>query len=266
MTKKKIICAAAAMCMLQAMTLNAAAETAEPVNGYDINRNGIVELDDAVLVLEYYAQISAYGSNQETDNTVYDADSNGTVDLSDAVQVLTYYSEKAAGLIENTVESAPAVYDNYLFVGDSRTVGMSYAVEGLDTIAKVSMGYKWLTSQLDAIRSYENTNIVIWFGVNDLYNASKYVTLYNELYQEIGDSNNIYIMAVTPCSGNYSYLNSQIENFNATVSSGLDEGIGYIDAYSYLESTGFSSSDGLHYYYSTYRSIHTYACETIKED
>lgn len=51
MTMKKIICAAAAMCMLQAIPLNAAAETAEPVNGYDINRNGKATINPQLYLL-----------------------------------------------------------------------------------------------------------------------------------------------------------------------------------------------------------------------
>ena len=259
---------------------------------YDVNGDGMVDMADASEILTQYA-LAASGAEI---SSVYDVNEDGAVDMTDASLVLSVYASNAAGIPEDSVEieipvdteeAEPAeqpseivadsieseepaeeekvVYDNFLFVGDSRTVGMSWAT-GANAIAKVSMGYYWAKNQLSQVKTYDNTNIVFWFGVNDLYNVSNYITMYNDLYESMKDKNvNIYVMAVTPCCYSYSRLNPDIASFNAKMQAGLNENIEFIDTYSFLNQNGFGSSDGLHYSNTTYKAIYNYVVSEIKK-
>lgn len=68
----------------------------------DMDNNGTVSVEDAVLVLTYYAQQSA-GLNP-SENTQFanihlgDIDGDGTISVEDAVSILTYYAQQSAGL------------------------------------------------------------------------------------------------------------------------------------------------------------------------
>lgn len=69
----------------------------------DPNNNGVVEVEDAVLVLQTYAQQSA-GLSVEISDAVFaamDVDENGQIAVEDAVKILTYYARKSAGLEAN---------------------------------------------------------------------------------------------------------------------------------------------------------------------
>ena len=240
---------------------------------FDVNGDGTVDMADASCILQQYAISASVGET----SALYDINGDGAVDITDASLVLSAYAANAAGLPEGSVEIispedfesgkeivTKVVYDNFLFAGDSRTVGMSWAT-GADVIAKESIGYGWAKNQLPQIKNCDNTNIVFWFGVNDLYNISKYITMYNDLYESMKDKNvNIYVMAVTPCCYSYSRLNSNIENFNAKMQAGLNENIEFIDTYSFLSQNGFGSSDGLHYSNTTYKAIYDFVLSEIR--
>lgn len=68
----------------------------------DVDNNGTVSVEDAVLVLTYYAQQSA-GLNP-SENTQFvnihrgDIDGDSTISVEDAVSILTYYAQQSAGL------------------------------------------------------------------------------------------------------------------------------------------------------------------------
>lgn len=68
----------------------------------DVDNNGTVSVEDAVLVLTYYAQQSA-GLNP-SENTQFanihlgDIDGDDTISVEDAVSILTYYTQQSAGL------------------------------------------------------------------------------------------------------------------------------------------------------------------------
>ncbi len=159
----------------------------------------------------------------------------------------------------------------YLFVGDSRTVQMEMAVGTTDKayVAKVGEGYSYFKNvALSEIQKYagNGTKMIINFGVNDLRNASKYISLVNSCidgWESAGVT--VYYSAVTPVGGNASVTNSQIEAFNAKLQEGLDPRVHWIDSYSYLTQTGFSSSDGLHYNKSTYKNLYSYYMTVINQ-
>ena len=78
-----------------------------------------------------------------------------------------------------------------VFIGDSRTVGMSKSVDIEDNIffvAKVGQGYDWFCNtaidEVDDIISrndFDNWMIITNLGVNDLSNVEKYKAKYKEL-------------------------------------------------------------------------------------
>ena len=158
-----------------------------------------------------------------------------------------------------------------VFVGDSRTVQMQMAVGSSDKayIAKIGEGYSWFkNTALSEIPSYAGTGttMIINFGVNDLANAGKYINLVNsniDAWTEAGIT--VYYAAVTPVGNCSSVSNSQIENFNARLQSELDPRVQWIDGYSYLSQTGFSTADGLHYSYDTYRNLYSYYMSVINQ-
>lgn len=157
----------------------------------------------------------------------------------------------------------------YVFVGDSRTVQLQNAVGSNDKayIAKVGEGYSWFkNTALSEIHSYAGpgTSMIINFGVNDLANASKYISLINSQVDEwINAGITVYYAAVTPVGSCNNVNNAQIEAFNAKLQSELDSRIQWIDGYTYLSQTGFTTADGLHYNSATYKNLYSYYMSVI---
>lgn len=170
-------------------------------------------------------------------------------------------------LINETVSSKNNIInknDNFIFIGDSRTVGMSKVVdisnyEFVTFIAKSSEGFNWFsTAGLDKLEKRLTTtdlnyNIVFNLGVNELYNVNKYVELYNSLNAKY-PQHNFFVASVNPedeikmKSHGYKYVGNQyIEEFNNTLKESLNEDIIFIDSYTHLQENGFDTKDGLHY-------------------
>ena len=180
---------------------------------------------------------------------------------------IDYDDSSAYVSAEYVQESQPAT--PYIFVGDSRTVQMEAAVGTGNNvwISKVGQGYSWFKKQIDLISENggSGTKVIINMGVNDLANASKYAKLINS-YMDTWTQQGItvYYAAVTPVKDGINVTNAQIESFNATMQSSLDSRIIWIDGYSYLQSVGFSSSDGLHYNNATYKTLYNFYMSTIE--
>lgn len=169
-----------------------------------------------------------------------------------------------------TISSKPAGgmdYERYIFVGDSRYVGMSACAGAQDVfIAEVGEGYAFLLRQLDSIRSQcsEKTAVIIGLGVNDMSGdfSQKYIQTLNQLCAELpGD---VFFMSVNPVNegieqkNGYHITNMSIDTFNEKLRAGLDGRIGFIDTNSFLKGDGFVSTDGLHYNNETYSKIYDY--------
>ncbi len=160
----------------------------------------------------------------------------------------------------------------YIFLGDSRTVGMNDAVQIEDdnkfVVAKVGEGYKWMveTGLMDAADIIEeNPKINNWvlisnFGVNDLYNVDSYI----DAYEQISEIMPVYVVSVNPCKGSYDELNSEIDSFNEKMKN-LDC-VTYVDTCTALRNDGFSSSDGLHYGAETYNKIYDMVTTSVFSD
>jgi hypothetical protein len=165
-----------------------------------------------------------------------------------------------------TAEEEAASYDKIIFVGDSRTEGMRDALGTGDAyICKSGEGYSWLTSTAAselAGQVTENSAIVVSLGVNDLYNVGNYLNYFNSMKDMYGCA--LYINSVDPVDEvaegqqKYKVYNSEIENFNNIIRSGLREDINYLDSYSHMMDVGFSAPDGVHYSTSTYQEIYNY--------
>lgn len=157
-------------------------------------------------------------------------------------------------------------YTKYVFVGDSRYVGMSeFKQDGDVFLARNNMGYDYLVEQLPNIYSVcdENTALIVGLGVNDMnYGRDKYIAKLNELADQLDCQ--IYYMSVNPvdetkgAANGYTVWNSKIDEFNAKLKSSLSEKIIYIDTNSYLKQMTFTTTDGLHYNKGTYQLIYDY--------
>lgn len=173
----------------------------------------------------------------------------------------------ALGLSTGSAEAD--VNKGYIFLGDSRTVGMDSAVDIEDDsmfiVAEVGQGYSWMvdTGLPEAVDIIEdNTEYTDWvlitnLGVNDLGNTQKYV----DAYEQLSELMTVYVVSVNPCKGSYDNLNSKIDSFNETMQD--LECVTYIDTCSRLRDNGFDSKDGLHYSKSTYKQIYDWVCDVV---
>ncbi len=158
-----------------------------------------------------------------------------------------------------------------IIVGDSRCVGMKSVVGGSAAwYAQTSMGLTWLQDTVwkktwKKLKKLDVKGKVVIFnlGVNDLGNASSYVTTLNTYGEKIRENGGaVYFMTVNPvdetleAKHGYSVKNSSIVAFNQTLASGLS-GFGIISTYDYLVDNGFDTVDGVHYMSTTYSTIYS---------
>lgn len=150
----------------------------------------------------------------------------------------------------------------YIFLGDSRTVGMGAAAEISDmedifVVAECGMGYEWMMETalpkiediMEDHPEYDGWVLMTNLGINDVIGgAGKYL----ETYEGLSDDITVYTVSLNPCKGDYSYLNKYVEAFNEELAK---SGFSYIDTWSVLDEEGFDSRDGLHYDKETYELI-----------
>ncbi|MCM1214966.1 MAG: hypothetical protein NC548_10645 [Lachnospiraceae bacterium] len=160
------------------------------------------------------------------------------------------------------------VVTGMIFVGDSRLNAMQECCDFTSlgnawVIAKDKAGLSWLTNkgvQLISDIMSENPDIDEWtlvmlLGVNDTYNATKYIKLYQGF-----DDVQVLCVSVNPVDvdkcDNYGYngtlINSGIESFNSKL---LDSEFVYLDTNSLMKVSGFQTTDGLHYTTETYETL-----------
>lgn len=152
---------------------------------------------------------------------------------------------------------------NTIFMGDSRTVGMQSVTNQSTeiTIAKSGGTYydfiKHAQTAKDNYLSGKSYNIVLNYGVNDLYNISKYCDGYNDFISSIGSNHKIFIESVNPLGRD----NSRVESFNSSIKSCVSgSNVYYCDVYGSIPysswSNGYISSDKIHYTKSGYQYIY----------
>lgn len=163
---------------------------------------------------------------------------------------------------------------DYIFVGDSRTVGVQMSKAPADTkyIAKNGMGYEWLKSTGgQTLQSYlklnPNVKVVLALGVNDLGNVNSYIKYYKNLMKKYPKTE-FYVLSVNPvdekkeASHGYKIKNSTIRSFNRKMYKAFHSS--YVNTYDYLIDRGFETRDGLHYTRAIYRDLYDYIIQKIK--
>lgn len=173
------------------------------------------------------------------------------------------------GTISKPSHAEASQKDKLIFVGDSRTEGIRDAVQD-DSIWSClsSMGYDWLVStgvpQIEE-EIEDNTSVIILMGVNDVDNLNKYVQYINEKAKEWTDLGaSTYFVSVGPVEKDSYVTNEQIESFNDAMEANLI-GVTYIDVYSYLMETGYSTLDGIHYPETVSVEIYKYILDNLEE-
>lgn len=179
---------------------------------------------------------------------------------------------KINGDYKNYEKSTNSKVSKYIFIGDSRTVGMymaksgkgggNYSNGGARTvgedvyIAQGGKGLDWMNSTgksaLNGVIS-KGSAIIILMGINDMGNVDGYISSINAISKKYKDSK-VYFVSVNPCTDS----NDNIIAFNNKLKKSLSSNVKYIDSYSYLQSVGFNASDGVHYDNNTYIKLYDY--------
>lgn len=186
------------------------------------------------------------------------------------------YDEMAKHKGSGSIEKKSKV----LIIGDSRMVGLATSVLGMSSTkssysgnswdfvddtkdnihvyAMVSMGLSWTKSNLDEINGYidSDTAVVFAMGANDLSgdkDGASYIEFLNDQQPKWAEKGaSVFFASETAIdeSKYTGYSNSDVENFNSKIKSGVNSKVGYIDLYSATKdmiATGDHSPDGLHY-------------------
>lgn len=202
-------------------------------------------------------------------------DSTEVVDIASA-PASTHKEEPGKLAPAETQETPPLTEDavaasNYVMIGDSRFVGMQSALpdyEGFVWIDRVGAGNSLFFEHQDDILSLDRDATVIYaLGVNDL-DPSGCVEALSALVEN--GFRHVWFVTTTPvddekaASYGYAVTNDRIARFNDAVLKNLPQGVGVIDAYSYLLSRGISTMDGLHYEPETYQDWFWYMMSASK--
>ena len=233
----------------------------------DVNGDGRLDATDASMILSYYAWASVgdegaifsdfleqngFEQRITEEKPAAEAPQSQPTEVQQAVEATDY---------EYTLPRIDSEFEEWFWVGDSRTVGLSYSV-AIDNIAKVGAGIGLFRNNYDQICQIRNKTVIINLGVNDL-DSGAYLRLYNSLPDEFLDNNKVIFLSVNPCDCGYSYLNSRIEAFNNAMRDGLDSRITFLDSYTYLMWNGYGTTDGLHYTSNTYIDIYNFVYDSI---
>lgn len=171
--------------------------------------------------------------------------------------------------------------DNFIFIGDSRTVAYKELVnvdnyDFVTFIAEISKGFDWFNeTALEKLNTRFNTtdlkySVVLNLGVNDLQNVDKYIEEYNKLVLN-NPNHNFFVVSVNKVDTEemikkgYNRLeNIQIEEFNTKLKNSLSDKIHFIDTYSYFKNKNLETTDGLHYTDEASTEILNYISNYIK--
>ncbi len=219
---------------------------------------------------------TATGEQAETDN----GQTDGYVEVDVSVEYTSgEMAEENSSLVETeeaTVSESSSIgtesitqqgVTRYIFVGDSRYVGMSVLAQEDDYfIAEEGKGYYYMVEHEEDIKAaiIPGAVLIVGMGVNDVQSniTILYIQKINEWAKTLGIS--IYYMLVNPvdeaieAEHGYDVTNEEIDEFNATLQAGLDSSVHIIDTNSYLKGDGFVTGDGVHYNTETYEKIYTY--------
>ena len=151
-----------------------------------------------------------------------------------------------------------------VFIGDSRFVQMEEAVgeNPFVWIAENSKGLDWFEEKgaprADAVIG-AGTKVLINLGVNDVRNADRYVSYFNQKAAEWTLRGAVvYYASVNPVWTNPYVTKEQVEAFNQKLRTELAPCIIWLDSYSWIQAAGMRIVDGLHYDETTYRNLYAF--------
>ncbi len=213
--------------------------------------------------MTYYTADSSHPFRKQVDNLLH-LDEILHLDETDAAQI----SAETADVQTETAAAATEKKHSFLFVGDSRVLGMKDAVnDDCIYVGAEAEGYSWFSSDgvlalADYLGSNPSQTVVLNLGVNDPENINVYIDLYKKLITDY-TSADFYMLSVNPLDddADLNTTNEMIELFNATLKSSFPDQ--YLDCYSYLIQNGYETVDGLHYTDDTYRSIHSFVVDAL---
>ena len=177
----------------------------------------------------------------------------------------------AAATSSGTTRQLSGNFTNYLFVGDSRVVGMSSGNTNPNCtfVAEVGQGLNWLKTKSNIESQIQNvsknatgdTAVVFWMGVNDcsFVSGQSYANYFNELQKKYPDVQ-ICVASVGAVDDNLStnVKNSDIVRFNNELEDNLVQTIKWVDVYDYTVSANCANSGdpyGVHYTNASYEQI-----------
>ncbi len=174
-------------------------------------------------------------------------------------------------ILDKQINEPVVVENKYLFIGDSRFVGMEQSIrtdKDIVWIDKVGARHDYYWDNHDIIASIDKDRVVVYeLGVNDLA-SNACINVLNDL-QRLGFKS-IYFVTVTPVNeeiaSSYGYMinNEQINQFNQQVKNNVPSNIKVIDTYDYLRYNGIETDDGLHYKNVTYQMWFNFIVENAK--
>jgi surface antigen len=152
-------------------------------------------------------------------------------------------------------------------------------------IAEIGTSYSWFNSTAlndltEICDQNTNSTVIVMMGVNDCAqytlgyssNVENYANTVNNLIEQYSDIT-FYFCSVNPVYDDYPSIyhpdgkipkedfTEAIKEFNKVIKDKCNAK--YIDCYGYLESSGFSGSDGLHYDEKTTKSVYDHVVNTI---
>lgn len=192
----------------------------------------------------------------------------------------------------STVRKRATSYDRVYFVGDSRVMGMEYAVRGsvpesVDFTYESGRGIGWfkqtgyrqLLSKVKKQSRRTKKAVIINLGANDLRKYKSYPSFMKKVAKELKKYNcKMFYMSVNPVNsemcanykGRRNRTEEQVDRFNSYIRTNLCSGKNkyytYMNTCAYFKKNGWISSrnnigihDGVHYSNETYRRIYDYA-------
>lgn len=167
--------------------------------------------------------------------------------------------------IEQYRESHFDMPSEYIFIGDSRTVGMQSFAQGSGNdiwSCKKAAGYDWMVSEgIPAVEGQisEDTAVFILLGINDLAHSQAYADYINS--KAASWEGRTYFVSVGPV-GNTTVTNTQIESFNSVLKDNAEH-YEYLDLYGSMVQDGFGTWDGLHYTPDTCQYIYNFLKDAV---
>jgi hypothetical protein len=217
----------------------------------------------AVIFILVFLLSSLFAQARRVDGQLFSV--SGEADIADAAGGEAVDSENVTGSITTDMD-IDSGSKRYIFVGDSRYVGMKKFAQPDDVfIAEVGEGYYFLMSNMNKILEYidKNSILIVGLGVNDYAsNYKNYIKTMNELADTLDCR--VYYMLINPVEEDkealygYSTSNEMIDKYNALMKAGFSSKVGVIDTNTYLKEDGFYTSDGLHYDDNTYKKVYNF--------